>query len=425
MLVLLISSKDMSSNYGGGQVYLKNILEELIRQNLDIIIAEPGEGLNQSEAYKGISVFSFDKKGDAGAFIRFLKELKPDLVHAHGYKAEFAKACSFLGIPCIVTAHHGGILCPAGTLLNYKDEICKIKAAPNNCLPCVLKRIKFGQIVYPVLSRLPLSLNLRISRVIAKAPFVYVISPILSATGNIQNKLNQWQEIVSYSTLIISPSFAMAESMKRNGADPGKIRIVPHGIPKPNVKLEEPMCKDKKSIRFFYVGRVNYIKGLHIMINAFTQVGANAELHIIGGTGNKEEERYMKQLKRLSAKDDRIKWYGKVDKDKMNDLVKTFDVLIHPAIYMEVYGLNIAEALAQGKPVIATKCGGAEMQIVEGLSGLLIQPNDVEALKDSILNIIKNKPYFEIDIANVIDITSHVNHLMSLYKQTVKGVLEI
>ena len=416
MKTLLVSSTNFSSTYGGGQVYLKNIVEEFIRQQKNIVVAEPGEGSMEIETYKGVPIYSFNKMGDALDFTDFLKELKPDIVHAHGYKAEFAKACAYLDIPCVITAHHGGILCPAGTLLNHKEEICMIKASPNNCLPCVLKRMKGGRVAYPVLSKLPLKWRMNTSRFIKRVPFIYGVSPILSAQGSIQNKLNNWQEIDEYASEIISPSYALAESMKRNGIDANKIKVVPHGIPFPNSENTKQVVQHDKPLRFFYVGRINYIKGVHIMIKAFQQTKTNAELNIIGGAGNKQEGNYMKQLKRSTAKNNRIKWYGKVDKEKVNELIQSFDVLIHPTIAMEIYGLNIAEALALGKPVIATKCGGAEMQIAEGENGLLVAPNDIEALKESILKVIDIKVQFAVNKKKINSIQNHVKDLIAIYE---------
>ena len=107
---LIISPSFFSSTYGGGQVYLKNIVDEFINQLSDILIAEPGDVFEKKETYKGVPIYSFNKSGNTKCFIDFLKKLKPDIVHAHGYKDEFSKACASLDIPCIVTAHHGGIL---------------------------------------------------------------------------------------------------------------------------------------------------------------------------------------------------------------------------------------------------------------------------------------------------------------------------
>jgi glycosyltransferase involved in cell wall biosynthesis len=92
------------------------------------------------------------------------------------------------------------------------------------------------------------------------------------------------------------------------------------------------------------------------------------------------------------------------------------DIMIHPAISMEIYGLNIAETLALGIPVIATRCGGAEMQVRDGKNGYLVEPNDVEALKDTILKFMRNPKALTVAPGDVFSIEIHVEQLIKTYE---------
>ena len=113
-----------------------------------------------------------------------------------------------------------------------------------------------------------------------------------------------------------------------------------------------------------------------------------------------------------------IVWHGKVAPDKVFDTIKDFDVMVHPTICLEIFGLNIAEALAMNKPVLATRCGGAEMQVREGVNGWLVASNDVETLRIKMKEIIDHGIPFNIACLfdGVISIESHVNQLVSFYK---------
>ncbi len=126
------------------------------------------------------------------------------------------------------------------------------------------------------------------------------------------------------------------------------------------------------------------------MLEAFHRLNGSAELHVIGGAGNNPENRYMNVLIKRYKADTRIIWHGKIDHSRVNDLITQFDIMIHPSIYLEVFGLNIAESLVMGKPVIATRCGGAEMQVKDGVNGLLVKPNDIQALKHEMMKVIKS-----------------------------------
>ncbi|XGA85246.1 glycosyltransferase [Polaribacter sejongensis] len=89
-------------------------------------------------------------------------------------------------------------------------------------------------------------------------------------------------------------------------------------------------------------------------------------------------------------------------------------------LFLEVFGLTIAESLLMGKPVIATKCGGAEMQITHKENGLLIAPNNVNELKKAIIEIIESPNLLvklkEKTTLNVNLIDNHVQDLITVYK---------
>lgn len=387
MKVLIVSSSSFYSTYGGGQVYVKNIVDEMIRQQLDIVVATPGTKIAKTNSYKGVAVFTFANEimtDNLDLLKVFIANIKPDIVHAHGYKAAFAKACKELGIPCVVTAHHGGILCPAGALLNHKDKICTIKANAKDCLPCVLKSVREGLYAWPFFKIFPVKIQIVIGRFLKKIPFLYYVTPVGTAALTIHDKHKEWKSIYENSTVLIAPSKAIAATMILNGAAPEKIQLLPHGIPLP-LHTGHPTLREKAGnnvpLKFFFVGRICHEKGVHILLDAFNHINSNAELHIIGGSGNRTEERYATALQQKYQQNNKIFWLGKVPAEQINQIIAPFDVMIHSTICLEIFGLTISEALAMGKPVVATRCGGAEMQIQNGRNGILVELNDVQSLK--------------------------------------------
>ena len=309
-----------------------------------------------------------------------LKQLNPDVVHANGEKLITSRVCKRLNIPCVVTAHHGGIVCPAGTLLNTDDEICQIPADYSQCLKCYLRHTPTGLFWHPLLRHISQKHYIRIGQRLKRLPFIPFVSPIGETGLIVSQKLTDWQELCENATHFIAPSNAMAEALRRNGCPDTKITVIPHGIPiqfEDTVKVNVNVDK----IKFYYVGRINYVKGIHILLQAFSSIdNPNIELHLIGGAGNKTEQRYMNRLQRQYRKDKRIVWHGKVPFEQITALTENFHCLVHPAIYLEVFGLTISEALAQHKYVIASRCGGAEMQIDNEEDGILVKPNNVNAL---------------------------------------------
>ena len=415
MKLCIIASGNFFSTYGGGQVYVKNLVDEFICQGVDVTIISVHTSFRTPctlKEYHGVPLFEVEPLYDLRSLI---EEINPTIVHAHGEKSRVASVCAALGIPCVITAHHGGILCPAGTLLNHKDAICNTTACHKHCLPCYLKTIRTGIYWYPLLRHWTPSKYIHTGQFLKRHRFIPFLSPIGQAALAIHNRLEHWNTIKENATSIIAPSNAMRDSMALNGADVRKITVIPHGIPLPSSCFHA----DQQPITFFYVGRITRVKGIHVMLNAFAKMkGCNAELHIIGDAATKSEKRYKKALAKKYKSNSNIVWHGKInDPKRLFLLTSSYDCLLHPAIYLEVFGLNIAEALSLNKYVIATRCGGAEMQITDGVNGTLIAPNDASAMAEAMRNYIASpiRPTSN----SVISIEEHATTLIQHYKSLI------
>lgn len=424
MKILQIASGDFFSTYGGGQVYVKNIVDCMIDMGEDIsVISFTSVSAPITKEYKGHTLIELPTNCNLETLRENIVSLNPQVIHAHSRKADVCLAGRELNIPVIITAHHGGIVCPAGSLLNHKDEICYKKINHSDCLPCVLRNTRTGlRLWYPFMRHIPEDKYFKIGEQLSHTRFIPFITPIGIAAWQIKHKTEEWQTIAENASVIVAPSEAIAKSLINNGLEERNVRILPHGIPLPSSRPSFPEIKDGK-IKFFYVGRIAYIKGLHILIKAFKQVGnPNIELHIIGGAATKVERRYQKKLKKLSSSDPRINWHGKKSPDKIFDTIKDFHIAISVPLYLEVFGLNIAEALALGKPVIASKSGGPEMQILDGVNGWFLEPNNPNQLKNKIESIIKKQHNLDEQSNNcqASSIETHSKNLNSIYKECQK-----
>ena len=436
MKLTIVASGDFFSDYGGGQVYVRNLVDELVRRCLACENASNADDCNTIETtvisfvkgtnptakdYKGISIYQVN---DEESFRNALQQIRPDIVHANGEKLTTARLCKELGIPCVVTAHHGGLVCPAGALLNTDDEICRIPADYSHCLKCYLRNTPTGLFWYPLLKQYSQERYNKIGQCLERLPNIPFLSPIGRTGLIVSHKLAEWRELSETATHFIAPSDAMAEALRRNGCPEDKITVIPHGIPDKNITIKNQSSRESNTshishltshiINFYYVGRINYVKGIHILLKAFSSIdNPHIKLHLIGGAGTRAEQRYMNRLKRKYHKDSRIIWHGKVPYNQMQELTRDFNCLVHPAIYLEVFGLNIAESLQAGRYVIATRCGGAEMQIHNENEGLLVEPNDVKALTLAMEQFVSQP---KSSTSNVINIHQHIENLIDLYK---------
>ena len=234
MKLLQIASGDFFSTYGGGQVYVKNIVDEMIRQGLDVVVLSfVGKEISIEErTYKDVSLWEIGLRTTSTDIEDLVQSISPDIIHAHSQKALFVSLGKQLHIPVVVTAHHGGILCPAGTLMNAEDCICQTTLSHEHCLKCTLANIRTGRSWYPLMKILPKKGYIQLGKVLQKLPFIPFISPIGGAALSIENKIKEWQTICEKATKVIAPSNAIADAMCRNGLSRDKVEVIPHGIPK-------------------------------------------------------------------------------------------------------------------------------------------------------------------------------------------------
>jgi glycosyltransferase involved in cell wall biosynthesis len=71
-------------------------------------------------------------------------------------------------------------------------------------------------------------------------------------------------------------------------------------------------------------------------------------------------------------------------------IMRMLDVVVHASVVPEPFGRVVAEAMAVGRPVVATKPGGPSEIIREGETGFLVPPNDPQALADRVGQLLRD-----------------------------------
>lgn len=157
-----------------------------------------------------------------------------------------------------------------------------------------------------------------------------------------------------------------------------RVYVIPPGVDsskfKPNVNLNvrsELNFGKEKAILF--VGRLERLKGLDILIKVFAQLKNKdgIKLFIAGGNSNSSEMfRLLDEAQRLQVKDSVI-FLGSISGDILSKYYNAADVCILPSYY-ESFGLAALEASACGTPVVASKVGGLTTVVKDKETGFLI-----------------------------------------------------
>jgi glycosyltransferase involved in cell wall biosynthesis len=129
-------------------------------------------------------------------------------------------------------------------------------------------------------------------------------------------------------------------------------------------------------------------KGLDVLLKALKSVSdtrADFVLLVVGDGDMKESYRSLCRELNLERT---VLFVGDVPDDKLPEYYAASDALVLPSKDMsEGFGLTLLEANATGIPVIASNIGGIPSVVQEGYNGLLVSPNDPDALGRSILRL--------------------------------------
>ena len=127
--------------------------------------------------------------------------------------------------------------------------------------------------------------------------------------------------------------------------------------------------------RVVFAGRVVTPKGVEVLIRAAATV--NAEF-VICGDGWRLDA--MRRLARRLGVQERIAFAGWLGADELAHALAEASVVAMPSVWPEPFGLVGIEALAAGRPVIASATGGVGDWLEDGVNGLCVRPGDAPAL---------------------------------------------
>jgi phosphatidylinositol alpha-mannosyltransferase len=174
---------------------------------------------------------------------------------------------------------------------------------------------------------------------------------------------------------------------------PAEYEIIPNGVDltyfRPDVPPIQEYCDGKLNIVF--MGRLEFRKGINYLLKAFLEVKSqmpNTRL-IICGPGTRLRKRYEQWVKDVHLQD--VVFTGMVNYDQQPSYYRTADVFCAPATSRESFGMILLEAMATGRPVVATNIEGFAAVVTHGEEGLLVAPMTVHPLAEALLKLLNDK----------------------------------
>jgi len=218
---------------------------------------------------------------------------------------------------------------------------------------------------------------------------------------------------------------AVSQSLKNMIADEGfgnKTFVIPCGFSDSKFsQMDTNDCRvklflDTNKILLLFIGNLVAVKGVDVLIRAFKIVRdkeCNVELIIIGDGSERE---VLEQQVLDEGLEEMVFFLGRKDHTIIPLYVNASDILIVPS-RNEGRSVATIEALACGKPVVASRVGGIPETIVNDQLGILVEKENPVALADGIMNAL-NRTWDERYISNYAkqyDQGQLISHVLKVY----------
>jgi glycosyltransferase involved in cell wall biosynthesis len=278
-----------------------------------------------------------------------LDDFRPDVVHLHNIYHQLSpsvlRPIAQRDVPAVMTLHDYKLVCPTYLMLD-QGRLCDA-CVGGHFSQAVRRRCKDGSLSQSLL---------------------------LATETAVHNRLRAYGAVRRF----ICPSRFMLETMRRGGVYPDRLRHLPHFS---QVEPRSPAAVSEPTV--LYAGRLSAEKGPDVLVRAAAHLPEGVHVEIAGDGPLRTE------LERLAADvaPGRVQFHGRLAKDELHDRLNSCRAVVVPSRCHENQPMSILEAYGFGKPVVASRLGGIPELVVEGVTGVLVEPDDPRALAVALASV--------------------------------------
>jgi glycosyltransferase involved in cell wall biosynthesis len=324
-----------------------------------------------------------------------LAQVHPDVVHVHelsGHCLSILERIQARGIPSVVSFHNYWPICPQLNLVDASGAACEDYGDGEKCtrchwLPPVGDRFWVEQARSVLIDTPMFGLGRglrRFTRQLGQRDGVGPPQPPgwgvprHTAVAFAQRRHTAIR-LLNQANVIHAMSSRSAAVLISYGVLPDRIQVMPISLFNLDHIRPSAVRGTTYPVVFGYRGTLSYVKGVHVLIEAFAQLDQARGRLMIYGSGEPE---YETQLRRLASSLN-VSFEGEYSAKELAEINKQTDVGVIPSICEETFCLVGIEFLQSGVPVIASRMGGMLDYMEDRGNGLLVNPRDVSALRDA------------------------------------------
>jgi glycosyltransferase involved in cell wall biosynthesis len=272
-----------------------------------------------------------------------IRTFRPQVIHLHNAYPAFGPAVALmadeLGLPLILTVHNHRLRCPNG-LMFTGGAICRRceagayhNAVLHPCFPQKTQAVAYASTLW--VHRFVFNIEKRISMFVTPSRYL-------------EAKLGQW------------------------GIPGERVRLVRNFTPRIPERPSAP------GMYGAYVGRLSHEKGVHILLRALKYAG-DPPFKIVGTGPESSNLRSLASTLELR----RTEFVGLVPQATVAEVLRGARFAVVPSLWNENAPLAALEAMAQGRPIVASSLGGLP-ELAEDGRGCVVPAGDVAALASGI-----------------------------------------
>lgn len=175
---------------------------------------------------------------------------------------------------------------------------------------------------------------------------------------------------------------------------PGDYVVIPNGVDvqrfgAPNIQPIERFNDGRPNILF--VGRLEKRKGFRYLLQAYQyvkQAVPEVRLLVVGAYTKEDKEPFVRNARRLNLRG--IHFIGRVSAAELPRWYHTCDIFCAPSTGFESFGIVLLEAMAAGKPIVASSIAGYRTVMEDGVEGLFVEPENERDLADKLIVLLQD-----------------------------------
>jgi glycosyltransferase involved in cell wall biosynthesis len=191
---------------------------------------------------------------------------------------------------------------------------------------------------------------------------------------------------------VVAISDPLFEILIGSGVEAGRVQMIANGVEIDRFRDAKPTLRDELALGddalVGFVGRLVPGKGGEVLLRAAQQVlrvSPSTKFVFVGDGPSRHA--WESLAKELGISDQAV--FAGVRSD-MPGVYSSFQLLALPSL-SEAMPMCVLEAMAAGKPVVASKVGAIPKMVDPGQTGLLVDPGDIDGLSDAIIKILKDR----------------------------------